>query len=131
MERKDTRDEISRRLEECNIDPHIRGLIAELWNHGYQTLYSCQGGGVGEIPELGIRDHNREGYVLLIDGTGDGWLETIANKSGLQRVPRKPCCLIEAAQAHPSQNACHECGAGIHGRARYVFNLKEPWPYQL
>ena len=80
-------------MDRLGIDPGIRGLVGELWDHGYETMYSCEGHdptidyGERNNPETGRPEKVREvdthtRYVTYRSGTGDGWFEKNAPDMG-------------------------------------------------
>lgn len=123
---------IRQSLEKNKIDPKLRGLVAHLWSRGYETLYSCQGGGSGDFivpsvfsfPYISLKDHDTEAYLALTEKTGDGWFERKANVLGLHKKPQNSCCVRVAAESSPSMTTCTQCGAGINGISIYRGNLR-------
>ena len=77
-----------RAMENLDIDEGIRGLIGKLWNHGYRTLYSCEGHKCCDECEKGL------GYVAYEKGTGDKWFETNAKSFGFDMMYEKDLCDI-------------------------------------
>ncbi len=101
-------------MDRLKIDKEIRGLIRQLWKHGYRTIRSCDG-------------HGSKGYVLLREG--DGWFEKNSDRYGLIKIENKECCQREYEEEvkryclNPNsfvdkRKAC-KCGAGVNGYSIY------------
>ena len=94
-------------MDELKIDDGIRDLIRQLWKHCYVTTECCEG-------------HEREGFIIYKEGTGDGWFETYAPLFAFYQYPRLSCC-NKIAEKYPDYKVC-KCGHGINGHKFYVKN---------
>jgi len=101
-------------MDELRIDEGLRGLIGQLWEHGYKTVYSCA--------------HDSEAYIMFFD-KGDGWFEENAKKFGLAKVENNDCCEKEFQDEVRKYGLNPEnfidrrktcgCGAGVNGHTVY------------
>ena len=94
-----------------NIDIGIRGLIGKLLDHGYQTKFSCNG-------------HNgKPGYVVVKDGTGDGWFDANSRNYGLWRMTNQDSCDESHHPGYESQYkdwvVCPTFDGGINNHVIY------------
>lgn len=55
------------KMRELKIDDSIKPIIGELWDKGYETIFSCQGRGREKLT------HDPESYLTIIEGSGNGW----------------------------------------------------------
>jgi hypothetical protein len=92
-------------MDSLDIDEEIRGLIKQLWNHSYRTLFSCK----GQHSYLNVD----QAYLVLFADSGDGWFEENSWRYGLKKSMNSDCC--------PQREGvcCAECGAGINGFVSY------------
>lgn len=82
-------------MERLEIDENVRGLVRQLWKHGYKTQYSCEGklepksARITDLLKKIIKNDDSpyskdSSYVTV--SNGDGWFEENALKYGLRPV---------------------------------------------
>ena len=99
---------IVRKMDLLNVDSEIRDLVRQMWKHCYEIRSSCQGHGP-----------TRPSYVLFIKG--DGWFENNAHLYGLEKIPKKDCCI--QCEKDGWGFCCGWCRAGIFGHSTYEGRL--------
>ena len=88
------------RMQELKIDQGLHDLIATMWDHNYETFYSCDGHGI------------MEKYIVFKGG--DGWFEKNSKELGLYKRRKRICCIFNDGDI-----CCTNCGAGKNGYVVY------------
>jgi hypothetical protein len=97
-------------FDDKKIDLGMRYIVNQLMNHGYDTIFSCDG-------------HERDrAYITYSRGTGDGSFEKNAKYLGFSPRIKKSCCV------NKNTPFCGNCG---WGDAQIVYDKHQETPNRL